>query len=299
MQNNINYNERAWAIDVISEINLLSTKFNRPIKRAGGEHTILVNKKIMFPDVLLFGDKDGSSILQGWELKMPDTRVTDNELISNATVKAHRLKLNSFLLWNVKEAVLYVLSNNTFLPIKNWHLSEIKSRQDVILYNEKWKNLLIEIVNDLNHFLECGRILPTAPEIAISEQIYTDFLFKFSHLQADFIRNICCKNVEFELELDIWFKENKEELKPLSKYQALAYFNIINWINKFLFAHYLKLFNNNAVLIKEINAICTVEKANNIFKEITLKCNFVNVFNPIIGQENVQDNLWQALLELN
>ncbi|WP_342270520.1 N-6 DNA methylase [Rickettsia endosymbiont of Orchestes rusci] len=299
MQNNLNYNERAWAIDVISEINILSSKVNRPIKRAGGEHTLSIGKKSMFPDVLLFGDKNGSSVLQGWELKMPDTSITDNELISNATIKANRLKLNSFLLWNVKEAVLYVSNGDSFLPLKNWSLPKIKVRQDVVSNTEEWKGLLIKIADDLNNFLENGEILPTPPEVAINEQIYADFLLKFNNSQLELIKNTCQKDAEFELEIDIWFEENKEGLKPLHKYQAVAHLNIVNWINRFLFAHYLKLFNENANLVEKIDSSCSVEKANYIFEEITSKCDFMNVFKPILGQRSVNSSLWQALLELN
>ena len=50
------YNERAWAIDVISEINAYCSQHIRAIKRAGGEYTIAGEEKRLFPDILLFGD---------------------------------------------------------------------------------------------------------------------------------------------------------------------------------------------------------------------------------------------------
>lgn len=55
MSSHLNYNERAWAIDVISEINLICTKNNLAIKKAGGENTLsMQGGKSLFPDVLLF-----------------------------------------------------------------------------------------------------------------------------------------------------------------------------------------------------------------------------------------------------
>ncbi len=57
-----------------------------------------MNKKESFPDVLLFKDISKDTIVQGWELKMPDTQINDAELISNAIKKAQILKRDSFLL---------------------------------------------------------------------------------------------------------------------------------------------------------------------------------------------------------
>ena len=98
----VTYNERSWAIDVISEINIYLTNKSWHFKAAGGESTINNNKTSLFPDVLLFQDNAKNSILQGWELKMPDTAINNAELISNAIKKAKILQRDSFLLWNVK-----------------------------------------------------------------------------------------------------------------------------------------------------------------------------------------------------
>ena len=70
-------NERSWAIVIISEIRVMLKGMNLKIKSAGGESTLSVNKKSMFPDVLLYEDEAQNRILQGWELKMPDVPITD------------------------------------------------------------------------------------------------------------------------------------------------------------------------------------------------------------------------------
>lgn len=46
-------NERSWAIELISEINLMLNGLDLKVKRAGGESTLSVNRTSMFPDVLL------------------------------------------------------------------------------------------------------------------------------------------------------------------------------------------------------------------------------------------------------
>ena len=70
-------NERSWAIVIISEIRAMLLNRNLKIKSAGGESTLSVHKKSMFPDVLLYEDEAQNKILQGWELKMPDVLITD------------------------------------------------------------------------------------------------------------------------------------------------------------------------------------------------------------------------------
>lgn len=93
MRKSPSFNERAWAIDLISEINRLVSSGRRIIKGAGGEWGVSADPygNVMFPDVLLFGDPAHCAVLQGWELKMPDTPVTDSELLENAQEKCRRL----------------------------------------------------------------------------------------------------------------------------------------------------------------------------------------------------------------
>ena len=54
----VNYNERSWAIDVIGCIKTYLDKKNKTIQDAGGEQTLSTEGGSLFPDVLLFGDKN-------------------------------------------------------------------------------------------------------------------------------------------------------------------------------------------------------------------------------------------------
>lgn len=58
------YNERSWAIDLIGHLKKLAGRVNRPVKDAGGENTVRSEGGILFPDVLLYGDRDIENILQ-------------------------------------------------------------------------------------------------------------------------------------------------------------------------------------------------------------------------------------------
>ena len=153
MDTELNYNERSWAIDLISEINNITLRRNLKIKKAGGEYTIKTGGNPLFPDVLLFGDSSCQIILQGWELKLPNTPVTDQEFIDNAIKKSKNLNLNSFLLWNASEAVLYSReNNNSFIPIKNWLTPQIKTKHDIKANSSSWKQTLTIILSDLDSF---------------------------------------------------------------------------------------------------------------------------------------------------
>ena len=65
----IRYNERSWAIDLIGHIKSIVSSQNRSIKGASGEQTVSTSTGSLYPDVLLFGDRESARILQGWELK--------------------------------------------------------------------------------------------------------------------------------------------------------------------------------------------------------------------------------------
>jgi len=140
----VTYNERSWAIDLIGHIKGVLSTQNRAIKDAGGEQTVRTSGGSLFPDVLLFGDKSLALILQGWELKMPDTGIDDYEFCDNATRKARALGLNSFVLWNVTYARIYVRQSGTddFKVSKRWDtLSHIKRRQSVVRNRPQWEAL--------------------------------------------------------------------------------------------------------------------------------------------------------------
>ena len=72
---------------MISDINIRLKSLNIRIARAGGETTISTGHQSMFPDVLLYGDENQTQILQGWELKLPDTPITDITFINDAQRK--------------------------------------------------------------------------------------------------------------------------------------------------------------------------------------------------------------------
>jgi len=298
----IAYNERSWAIDLITEINIYTSSRDRKIKHAGGELTISTASGRLFPDILLYGETSLANILQGWELKFPDTPVTDPELIENATKKAQYLGLNSFLLWNVTTAVLYVSNDLTLYdPVKTWNdLADITRRQEVEPNRAVWIELLHKILDELNDFYESGNIKVSTIIDALSENtIYKIILLNVESV-AEKLREAVIQDGYFDAMVKLWWRnvthEYPTENDPLL---VLARMNLVNWINKFVFAHILKHYSTTAAAVNSINEETCIQEAQKIFEEISNKNDFWNIFSSFLGEAALSEKAWSHLTQLN
>ena len=300
----INYNERSWAIDVISEINRYISNKSWHFKGAGGETTIIEDKKSLFPDVLLFKDISKDSILQGWELKMPDTPINDAELISNATKKAKILKRENFVLWNVKSAVLYSKNGDDFTVYKTWSDIDINNRKEVKLKEHLWKELLHTILFDLNTFFESGEIDNKTTTEIISIEDVIDIILENTSETGEFIKNKTNSNSLLDAKINQWWFETASEYgfdanKTDNKYSTLSMVVLTDWVFKIVFANILKKHFNEAKTIKDISFATPIPKAIDIIKEISDNCNFWNIFSKNIAQDIITENAWYQITELN
>lgn len=295
----ITYNERSWAIDIISEIAIFSSKVNKPIKRAGGESTINTGKKRFFPDVLLYGEN--SDILMGWELKMPDTSISDIKFIENAKIKADILKLNGFLLWNAKEAVLYLLENDEYKPYKNWDTSKnvIKSRVDVEGAKEIWLESLHLILKELNILFESGTIQSKTIIDSFSDNSIVDFILSNASKNAHALEEASKKDAKFRVEVKVWWRIFQHEYKNRTQWEVLSEIILINWIHKILFANILTSFHDDAKSVYSIEMGITPLGATTIFNTISSTCDFWNIFQPQLGEEYINEESWNNIIELN
>ena len=148
--------ERRWAIQVCNSINAWATTVDSIVKSAGGEHGLRDDSGALFPDVVLFGDGAQAMVVQGWELKLPDTPVNDPDLLANAERKARALGLASFVVWNVNNAVLYSISTIERQQVKSWSLAVQVDRDGVA--DSPWRNLLEEMLTDITEFISRGAI---------------------------------------------------------------------------------------------------------------------------------------------
>ncbi len=304
MKKGVSYNERAWAIDLISEINRVCSKFERSIRRAGGEWSVAsqTGGGTLFPDVLLFGDPARNAILQGWELKMPDTAVTDEKLINNAQEKAHRLGQNSFLIWNVTDAVLYRIENGIRTVVKTWHCNGICTRADVHLKRALWTETLALIIDDLNDFFDRGELSSQKPLPAQLNDVITAIIEENGGVLAEHLAKEHTKSRAWRAEVALWWRGAKTEhvnVQDHARFLLLAKELMLHWIHRLLFAHYLKRFFQEAGLVDKINEHSTIEDVESIFTAVSSRRDFAQVFVNRPGAGLLPLSVWRVLLAFN
>ncbi len=296
------YNERSWAIDVISEARLLLSRTRRIIGRAGGESTISSEEGSLFPDVILYEGSSGATILQGWELKMPDTPITDSALIENAREKAKKLRLNSFVIWNANTAVLYLSTDlQNYTPFHVWpSLPSITKREHVQPNKTEWVGLLTKILDDLQSLFEKGTLEGRNFIKDFSDISIIPALLENSGGVATEIQSKSVSDAIFAAEVNIWWANVKSEyLQEKDPYTVLAKRVILNWINRFLFAHAIKTRFAKATEVEKITYVVSVRDACLIFESISKDCDFWTVFQPFLGENCLSNSFWQQVTQLN
>ncbi len=297
-------NERSWAIEMISQINLIADKYDLVIKRAGGESTISqTGENSMFPDVILYENNELTSIVQGWELKMPDVPINDERFVKDAQRKARALKLTSTVIWNFTYAIFYVLNEETdeFEEVSKWDNVHIKTRPDVATYKKDWEETLKEIVMTVNDYLINHEIRRTSINEVISDHAINLLINENKQLVADYYESKSASNVAMLAEINLWWEDIKVEYSfdEIDKFNAYSKTVIINWAYRIIFAHLIKRYQIEANLINNIDYETTPSEANEIFKKITSKCDFYNVFEPIKWGDIIPDKTWSTLVELS
>lgn len=297
------YNERSWAIDLIGHLKYLAHQSNRLIKDAGGEQTLHDEGSVLFPDVLLFGDRQTARILQGWELKMPDTNIDDKEFYDNAHQKANILGLDSFLLWNVSCARLYARDATVgqFIIIKEWNdLNDISTRAAVVKNRSRWRQLASDVFFYLNDLFEGGTLEGRQfIEIYRSGGI-TAFLMENSAVVTEAIEDAARCDVSFRNEMILWWDKYKAEYGGEKKRErVLAQVVLSNWIGKLLFAQILREKDIRAHSVADIGYDTTPRDALNNFRRLSEQCNFWTIFSNSIGLALLPDHPWKQLKEFN
>lgn len=298
----VNYNERSWAIDLISDINIWAGSKDVEIKHAGGESTLREGKTSFFPDVLLFGDENSGRVLQGWELKMPDTDINDNELIKNAKTKAQILGLNSFLVWNVTTARLYKIEDTDALTVVNaWNdLNHIKNRDEVKANYASIKSLLEKILEEINQFIQSGEFKSTSVLEVLSSQDVSQLVNRNVASYAENILSASNSNIDLQNEVNLWWRYAKSDYpQQEDKFLVLARNNLLYLVNKFLFAHVLKSYRKEALVINELNHSTSLKQGLDIFKELSQKVDFWNVFQTMPFENHITDKVWSDLIDFN
>ena len=300
----IRKNERSWAIELISQINQFSTDNDLIIKHAGGESTVSEHRgQNMFPDVILYGDHDLSSILQGWELKMPDVPINDADFVHDAQRKAIALNLNSCVIWNFTHVRLYVFDDNRqeFTERKKWDNNIIKTRGDVQRYKSKWELTLQSVLTIVNDYLISGQVKKTFIGEVLATTSISRLVSENKYSVAAHMREIVKRDAIMGARLETWWKDIKSEYEgdEEDKFPAYAKSVIINWANRIIFAHLIKHRQMSAYAIDELDYDSTPDDGNSIFNSITEKSDFYNIFAAMPYNDCLPDKTWNSLVELS
>ena len=298
----IRNNERSWAIEVITQINIMLENMNIRIKRAGGESTLSVNKKSMFPDVLLYADLARTKILQGWEIKMPDVLITDETFVKDAKRKAIVLSLNSFVIWNFTYGKLFVRKGEEFVEAKVWNKTNyITTREKVKHYKDDWIPIIHDIIMTVDGYFADGRLTFSPITSIISDNLMSEIIQRNKNCVSENLVAEISKSSILERKLNAWWKSYKEEFDKdeLNQYTAYAKSILLNWVNRIMFANVIRRYHDCTNRIKDIKDEIIPKEANEIIDKIINEGDFYNVLHGIEYNDLIPTDTWIDIVDYN
>lgn len=293
-------NERSEAIELIKLMDSFVRKNTWQIKSVGGESTLNTGEKRMFPDVMLYGDNDRTYVLQGWEIKMPDIPITDDDFIRDAQRKADTLGVNSCVIWNFSCGVIYIKENDDWKAQKLWQIPQIKTRTDVSTYKKEWADKIEVILREVNNLFETGELCSSKIS-ELTSNIYAEMIERNKNITADYLRTASAKNRLISAGISTWWigTQKEYEFDEHDMYCAYAKYVLLNWLNKLTFANLIKLYHSPARMVETINMDLSPREALKIFSDITAKCDFYNIFSPLDYAQYLPSQTWADLVDYN
>lgn len=296
-------NERSYVIQLISEINAYLAGGDTVIKRAGGESTINGGSFVKFPDVLLFSDAARSKILQGWEVKCPDVAIDDCEFVEDAHGKADLLGCNSCVLWNFQHAQLHVRGEDGAFEVEaSWVIDErIVDRGAVREYEEEWKSFLRKLVDTVNEYVLTGRIKNRPLGDVLSESVMPAVINGNKEILSERLKAEAARNVEVSASIGFWWDSVRGEYAHDERdpFKAYAKSILVSWLNKFMFANLIQNRHDAARQVADIVDGCGADEALDIFRAITSRCDYRNIFTPLEYENMLPDATWEDLVAFN
>jgi hypothetical protein len=194
------------------------------------------------------------------------------------------------------------LSDDAYEPFYSWDTSHngiIKDRLTVEKNRELWIKSLHEILQDLNKFLESGEIKKIPLIESFKDNSIMEFILKNSAINVNALKKAAQTDSIFEAESNVWWRISQYEYPHHYKWEILSEIILVNWINKFLFAHILTAYREEAKEIYTIDYETTPAQAVEIFQKISITCDFWNIFQPQLGEEYILSDSWNEIVQLN
>lgn len=298
----IQNNERSEAIQLISLMNRIAGQNTWQIKSVGGESTLGTGTQHMFPDVFVYGDTARTQILQGWEVKMPDVRITDVAFIADAHRKADVLGVNSCVLWNFTYCVLYVKTGNTWSVERTWdQTSHIHTRAQVTTYQADWHAFIPTLMGELNEYFVTGRLRPARIGDIVTDTVFAEIIRRNKGIVADQLQEASIRNTVIAAHISQWWRSVQQEYQFDEENQFAAYAQtiLLNWINKFTFAHLIRNNHDPARTVERIDEGVTPMAALTLFGEISTRCDFFNIFETVPHSGILPAATWVDLTDYN
>lgn len=304
------YTERAWAIDLIGFINRKAMACDRAIRAAGGEYGVAAfGKATLFPDVLLYGDLSARSlVLQGWELKFPDTPVRGNEdVLRNALEKCRRLHLESFLVWNGREAVLFRVSEGGWgcEEVRSWACPHVKTREDMGRCRAELERVADAIIDYLNDDFERRPVGRRAENASIGQicEMMAGFVVSFTGPVCDALRGASARSRKWRSAFGLWWNRHRSAHglpgeKPIDL-GCLAGELLVHEQNRFFFVSYLRSCFREAEFPAHFTRETPLSEYEAFFRALTGRRDFHYVFKSHFASCLLPQNAVAALYDFH
>lgn len=296
-------NERTWTGFVISWLYEAIREGKTIFQGASNDAGIkLESGKTKFPDILLFTDVVSGIVFNGWELKFPDTKVDDMEMLLNALEKAERLNSDSIVTWNGSEAIIWKIKDKKYTfenlnPLKHYPKERTINTREDLANTTKYKSnepllkqRLYEILHDLEQLFLNNELKP-AINVSGSfvEAINSAAKIIIPQFTNEIIR-LKGANKSFRDEFHLWKIYENTTLKILAsssrrpetvvEEEVLAKFTFYNLIGKIIF--YLTLSENLSGALDKINIkdAKNIKQLLNSYFDNTQNVDYLAVFKP-------------------
>lgn len=185
--------------------------------------------------------------------------------------------------------------------VRQWSHSQIQTRQDVQIYHKDWEKTLFEVVLAVNDYLKTHQLRRISLGDVLSDSAIDLLMNGYKYAVADNLKQKANLDSVMEARLNLWWKEESAEYKfdETDMYLAYARNIILNWAYRILFAHLIKQRQNGALFVDKIDFHTTPIEADEIFKKITARCDFYNVFVGMWYNVVLPSNAWAALVEFS
>lgn len=259
-KNKIGINERSTGGEVISYMNVLFSKYDWGMAKAGGEYSVRKGNSTdkeantLFPDDVIFADMDGHEPLVSIEFKMPDYPTSGPKydfLYQDAKDKANRMGTSAFVLYNFQYAEVFLKHKNKW----NKHPDKLMDKYSNILTDRTqvrnhlklWHKTVVRLLKYLYLNIRAKKIVPAPIEFSIKNyiQIISNQLIP---RETRYLKN--SGNINLLESINYWSTLGKSEFtnKKLTQNQAIIAFSkyiIMRWINRIIFANLLKTTQNS------------------------------------------------------